>query len=153
MVQKIKPDIIGHITGGPIPMPEEDMIRIASETECFMEICTSGNYRLALVLARLVKAKNLYQRVLIGTDTPGGTGLFRAAFCAKLHFCLRSARSNRKKLSAWRQATLAGRTISISAYWKRAARRISCYYTKSPGRLPRTRSIHSAKVTCRGYRR
>jgi len=56
-------------------MPEEDMIRIASETECFMEICTSGNYRLALVLARLVKAKNLYQRVLIGTDTPGGTGI------------------------------------------------------------------------------
>src|SRR4026208_1005011 len=75
MVQKIKPDIIGHITGGPIPMAEEDMIRIASETECFMEICTSGNYRLALVLARLAKAKNLYQRVLIGTDTPGGTGI------------------------------------------------------------------------------
>ena len=57
MVQKIKPDIIGHITGGPIPMPEEDMIRIAGETECFMEICTSGNYRLALSLARVVKAK------------------------------------------------------------------------------------------------
>ena len=52
MVQKIKPDIIGHITGGPIPMPEEDMIRIANETECFTEICTSGNYRLALLLVR-----------------------------------------------------------------------------------------------------
>ena len=75
MVQKIKPDIIGHITGGPIPMAEEDMIRIARETECFMEICTSGNYRLALSLAREVKAKNLHHRVLIGTDTPGGTGI------------------------------------------------------------------------------
>ena len=75
MVRKIKPDIIGHITGGPIPMPEEDMIRIASETECFMEICTSGNYRLAVSLARVVKAKGLHHRVLIGTDTPGGTGI------------------------------------------------------------------------------
>lgn len=75
MVQRIKPDIIGHITGGPIPMAEEDMIRIARETECFMEICTSGNYRLALSLAREVKAKNLHHRVLIGTDTPGGTGI------------------------------------------------------------------------------
>lgn len=75
MVRKIKPDIIGHITGGPIPMAEEDMIRIARETECFMEICTSGNYRLALSLAREVKAKNLHHRVLIGTDTPGGTGI------------------------------------------------------------------------------
>ena len=59
IVKKIKPDIIGHITGGPIPMPEEDMIRIVSETKCFMEICTSGNYRLALSLARFVKAKGL----------------------------------------------------------------------------------------------
>jgi enamidase len=63
MVQKIKPDIIGHITGGPIPMPEDDMIRIANETECFMEICTSGNYRLALSLGRVVKAKGLHHRV------------------------------------------------------------------------------------------
>jgi enamidase len=75
MVQRIKPDIIGHITGGPIPMPEEDMLRIANETECFMEICTSGNYRLALSLARVVKANGRYDRVLIGTDTPGGTGI------------------------------------------------------------------------------
>ena len=75
IVSKIQPDIIGHITGGPIPMAEEDMIRIANDTECFMEICTSGNYRLALVLARYVKANNLHQRVLIGTDTPGGTGV------------------------------------------------------------------------------
>jgi enamidase len=86
MVQKIKPDIIGHITGGPIPMPEEDMLRIAGETDCFMEICTSGNYRLALVLARAVKAKNLHQRVLIGTDTPGGTGIVPRGILREIAF-------------------------------------------------------------------
>jgi enamidase len=86
MVQKIKPDIIGHITGGPIPMPEEDMIRIAHETECFMEICTSGNYRLALILARAVKAKNLYHRVLLGTDTPGGTGVVPRGILREIAF-------------------------------------------------------------------
>jgi enamidase len=86
IVQKIKPDIIGHITGGPIPMPEEDMIRIANETDCFMEICTSGNYRLALVLARAVKAKNLHQRVLIGTDTPGGTGVVPRGILREIAF-------------------------------------------------------------------
>src|SRR6266542_1101087 len=75
IVQKIKPDIIGHITGGPIPMPEEDMIRIVNETDCFMEICTSGNYRLALSLIRAVKVRNSFDRILIGTDTPGGTGV------------------------------------------------------------------------------
>ena len=86
MVQKIKPDIIGHITGGPIPMPEEDMIRIAAETECFMEICTSGNYRLALSLARVVKAKGLHRRVLIGTDTPGGTGIVPRGILREIAF-------------------------------------------------------------------
>ena len=86
MVRKIRPDIIGHITGGPIPMPEEDMIRIAGETECFMEICTSGNYRLALSLARVVKAKGLHHRVLIGTDTPGGTGVVPRGILREIAF-------------------------------------------------------------------
>jgi enamidase len=86
MVQKIKPDIIGHITGGPIPMPEQDMLRIAHETECFMEICTSGNYRLALILARAVSAKNLHHRVLIGTDTPGGTGIVPRGILREIAF-------------------------------------------------------------------
>jgi len=86
MVQKIKPDIIGHITGGPIPMAEEDMIRIADETECFMEVCTSGNYRLALSLARVVKAKGLHHRVLLGTDTPGGTGIVPRGILREIAF-------------------------------------------------------------------
>ncbi len=86
MVQRIKPDIIGHITGGPIPMPEEDMLRIANETECFMEICTSGNYRLALSLARAVKANGRYDRVLIGTDTPGGTGIVPRGLLREIAF-------------------------------------------------------------------
>jgi enamidase len=86
MVQKIKPDIIGHITGGPIPMPEADMIRIANETECFMEICTSGNYRLALSLVRTVKSNGRYDRVLIGTDTPGGTGIVPRGILREIAF-------------------------------------------------------------------
>jgi enamidase len=86
IVKRLKPDIIGHITGGPIPMPEEDMLRIANETEFFMEICTSGNYRLALVLAGAVKAKNLHHRVLIGTDTPGGTGVVPRGILREIAF-------------------------------------------------------------------
>ena len=86
IVKQIDPDIIGHITGGPIPMAEEDMLRIASETECFMEICTSGNYRLALSLARAVKAKGLHHRVLIGTDTPGGTGIVPRGILREIAF-------------------------------------------------------------------
>lgn len=86
IVDKIKPDIIGHITGGPIPMPEPEMLRIANETEYFVEICSSGNYRLALSLIRAVKAKGVYQRVLIGTDTPGGTGIIPRGILREIAF-------------------------------------------------------------------
>jgi len=75
IVGRINPDIIGHITGGPIPMAEAEMVRIVAETDHFVEVCSSGNYRMALVLARAVKQHNVYHRVLIGTDTPGGTGI------------------------------------------------------------------------------
>ncbi|MDH3443992.1 MAG: amidohydrolase family protein [Deltaproteobacteria bacterium] len=86
IVTTLRPDIIGHITGGPIPMPEGEMLRIANETECFMEICTSGNYRLALSLARAVKANSNYHRVLIGTDTPGGTGIVPRGILREIAF-------------------------------------------------------------------
>lgn len=86
IISTIKPDIIGHITGGPIPMPEAEMIRIANETEYFVEICSSGNYRLALSLIRAVKAKGIYHRVLIGTDTPGGTGIIPRGMLREIAF-------------------------------------------------------------------
>jgi enamidase len=86
IVRKIDPDIIGHITGGPIPMSEQDMIRIADETDYFVEICSSGNYRLALSLIRAVKAKGIYHRVLIGTDTPGGTGVIPRGILREIAF-------------------------------------------------------------------
>ncbi|HEX2230111.1 MAG TPA: amidohydrolase family protein [Candidatus Binatia bacterium] len=86
IITTIKPDIIGHITGGPIPMPEAEMLRIANETEYFMEVCTSGNYRLALSLARAVNASGKHHRVLIGTDTPGGTGVVPRGILREIAF-------------------------------------------------------------------
>lgn len=86
IVSKIQPDIIGHITGGPIPMPEAEMIRIVAETGLFVENCSSGNYRMALSLIRAVKAYNAYHRVLIGTDTPGGTGVIPRGMLREIAF-------------------------------------------------------------------
>jgi enamidase len=86
IVTKIRPDIIGHITGGPIPMAEEDMIRIVNETDCHVEICSSGNYRMALSLLRAIRTKNAFDRVLIGTDTPGGTGIIPRGILREIAF-------------------------------------------------------------------
>ena len=61
-------------------------IRIAYETDYFVEICSSGNYRLALSLIRAVKARGIYHRVLIGTDTPGGTGVIPRGILREIAF-------------------------------------------------------------------
>jgi enamidase len=86
IVKKIQPDVVGHITGGPIPMAEEEVIRIVAETEYYVEICSSGNYRMALSLIHTVKAHKAYHRVLIGTDTPGGTGVIPRGMLREIAF-------------------------------------------------------------------
>jgi enamidase len=75
IVKRIQPDIVGHITGGPIPMPEKEVEQIVVETDFALEICSSGNPRMVLSLMRAVKANHAVHRVLVGTDTPGGTGV------------------------------------------------------------------------------
>lgn len=75
VVKRLRPDVVGHITGGPIPMPENEVERIVRETGHHVEICSSGNPRMALSLMRVVKQTGAFHRVLIGTDTPGGTGV------------------------------------------------------------------------------
>src|SRR5712692_2993252 len=71
IVNKINPDIIGHITGGPIPMAEAEMVRIVAETDYRVEICSSGNYRMALRLVRTVKQNHDPPRAIPGPDTTG----------------------------------------------------------------------------------
>ena len=75
IVKRIRPDIVGHATGGPIPMAEKEVERLVNETECALEICSSGNPRMVLKLMRSVGTSDAFDRVLIGTDTPGGTGV------------------------------------------------------------------------------
>ncbi len=86
IVRAIQPDIVGHITGGPIPMAEKEMVQIVAETDTHVEICSSGNYRMALSLMRAVKARNAFHRVLIGTDTPGGTGVIPRGILREIAF-------------------------------------------------------------------
>jgi len=86
IVKKIKPDVVGHITGGPIPMPEDDVARIVAETDYYVEICSSGNLRMGLSLMRAVKAKGALHRVLVGTDTPGGTGVIPRGMLREICF-------------------------------------------------------------------
>ncbi len=71
----LQPDIAAHVSGGPIPMSDEDIDAVVDRTSFALEVCSSGNYRsTARLVARLI-AKGQLGRLTLGTDTPGGTGV------------------------------------------------------------------------------
>ena len=71
----MRPDVSFHINGGPIAMPDKDFPMIVKETEIALQICQAGNIRTALMCLNLAVENDQFDRFLIATDTPTGTGV------------------------------------------------------------------------------
>ncbi len=71
----MQPNVSYHINGGPIAMPDEDFERIVKESDIAMQICQAGNIRTALLCLNLAIENDVFDRFLIATDTPTGTGM------------------------------------------------------------------------------
>ncbi len=72
----VKPDIVGHISGGPIPPPDEDIVAIIADLpSAHVEVCSSMNYRATKLVVDQLSARGELGRLTLGTDTPGGTGV------------------------------------------------------------------------------
>ncbi len=69
------PDVSFHVNGGPVAMPDEDFPRVVNESKVALQVCTAGNLRTLLLLADLVQKTNQFDRFLIATDTPTGSGI------------------------------------------------------------------------------
>jgi len=72
---KIRPHVSFHINGGPTAMPDADFSRVILETDIALQVCTAGNLRTALLCARLAERHGAFDRFIIGTDTPTGSGI------------------------------------------------------------------------------
>ncbi len=71
----MKPNVSYHINGGPIAMPDEDFIRVIKESDIALQICQAGNIRTSLLCLNLAIENSAFDRFLIATDTPTGTGM------------------------------------------------------------------------------
>ena len=71
----LRPDVSFHINGGPTAMPDRDFERIIVESDIALQICTAGNLRTALLCAALAERHQAFQRLIIATDTPTGSGV------------------------------------------------------------------------------
>jgi enamidase len=74
-VLKADPDVSYHVNGGPIAMPDADFPRLVNESKIAMQVCTAGNLRTTLLVAKLLAEANQSERLLIATDTPTGSGI------------------------------------------------------------------------------
>ncbi len=86
----MQPHVSFHINGGPTAMPDRDFERVIKESEIALQVCTAGNLRTTLLCARLAEQHGAFNRFIIATDTPTGTGvmplgmLYTIAHCASL---------------------------------------------------------------------
>jgi enamidase len=69
------PHVSFHVNGGPVAMPDEDFPRVVHESKMALQVCTAGNLRTTLLIADLVRKADQFDRFLIATDTPTGSGI------------------------------------------------------------------------------
>ena len=74
-VLAMKPHVSFHVNGGPVAIPDADFPRLVHESDVALQICTAGNVRTALLVARLAREAGAFDRVLLATDTPTGSGI------------------------------------------------------------------------------
>ncbi len=68
-------DVIGHINGGHTALPDAQIRALCEQSERALEIVHNGNERAALFALRTAKELNQLHRVILGTDSPAGSGV------------------------------------------------------------------------------
>ncbi|MFZ5650890.1 MAG: amidohydrolase family protein [Bacillota bacterium] len=75
MVLKTNPTVVSHINGGTTAIPVEEVQRLIDESDLPLEIVQCGNPRVADYTARKLIEKGQLHRIIIGNDSPSGTGV------------------------------------------------------------------------------
>lgn len=68
-------DVIGHINGGHTALPDDQIICLCEQCQRSIEIVHNGNERAALLALRTARDLNQLERVILGTDSPAGSGV------------------------------------------------------------------------------
>lgn len=68
-------DVIGHINGGHTALPDDQIVTLCEKSPRALEIVHNGNERAGLLALRTAKELKQLQRVILGTDSPAGSGV------------------------------------------------------------------------------
>ena len=68
-------DVIGHINGGHTALPDEQIVGLCEQSGRALELVHNGNEKTALLALRTAQELNQLDRVILGTDSPAGSGV------------------------------------------------------------------------------
>jgi enamidase len=68
-------DVIGHINGGHTALPDDQIVCLCERCARAIELVHNGNQRAALLALRTAKELGQLERVILGTDSPAGSGV------------------------------------------------------------------------------
>src|SRR5690606_35721544 len=69
------PDVCGHVNGGPTSLPADGVDRIIEEASMALQLVQAGNLRSSVRILSRCHEQGRFDRVVIGSDTPTGTGV------------------------------------------------------------------------------
>lgn len=72
---QVRPDVAGHVNGGPTATSTEDVEKILDQTDAAVEVVFNGNSRAARDVAALVHERGEQHRLVLGSDSPAGAGM------------------------------------------------------------------------------
>src|SRR5256885_3309510 len=75
MVLETDADVIGHVNGGHTALPDDQIVALCERSMRALEIVHNGNERSALLALRMAKELGQLKRVILGTDSPAGSGV------------------------------------------------------------------------------
>jgi enamidase len=74
-LMKLRPDVCGHVNGGPTALTDEGVERVVKESEMWLQVVQAGNLKKTLDVIGLAVEHEQLGRVMIASDTPTGTGV------------------------------------------------------------------------------
>jgi len=75
MVLETDADVIGHVNGGHTALPDDQVVALCERSTRALEIVHNGNERAGLLALRTAKELGQLNRVILGTDSPAGSGV------------------------------------------------------------------------------
>jgi enamidase len=75
VVLEVDADIVAHVNGGPTALPDAEIRQICEKGSRALEIVHNGNLRTGLFVLDLARQRGELARVVLGTDSPAGSGV------------------------------------------------------------------------------